>query len=256
MFDFNDQVVMISGAANGLGADAAKGFAEQGANLVLLDIQEDRLLDLKTAIDKVNTVEVLTIYCDVTDEEQLKTAVQTAIEKFRKIDVLINNAGIAIGGDVQSLVSEEWDQIFNVNVKAIAQLSKYVVPHMIDKKYGRIINISSLNSIMMEKEPALWKHAYNATKSAVNGLTKGMAASYGSYGITVNAIGPGLFHTEMTKDTLFKSKEFVAMYNHMTPIGRPGNKGELNGPLMFFASKESSYMTGQILLADGGISLV
>lgn len=256
MFKFNDQVVLITGASSGLGADAARAFAAQGAKLVLLARRADRLAKVKAELEKEYKVEVLDIKCDVTDETQNKMAVEKAIAKFGKIDVLLNNAGLAIGGDVVELTSEQWDTIFNVNVKGIANLSKQVIPHMRTQKYGRIINIASINGVIVDKVPSLWRHSYNATKAAVIGLTKAMAASYGVDGITVNAIGPGLFESEMTENTLFKHEQFMQSYNALVPLSRPGARGELNAPLLFFASKEASYVTGQLLLVDGGFSIV
>lgn len=256
MFNYKDQVVLITGASSGLGSDAAKAFASQKANLVLLARRGDRLQQAKESLEKEYGIEVLDIQCDVSDDAQNKMAVEKAIAKFGKIDVLINNAGLAISGGVETISEAEWDTIFDVNVKSIASLSKYVVPHMREKKYGRIINISSINGVIVDKDPSLWRHAYNATKAAVIGLTKAMAASYGVDGITVNAIGPGLFESEMTENTLFKHEQFMQTYKALTPLARAGAKGELNGPLLFFASKEASYVTGQLLLVDGGFSII
>lgn len=256
MFNFKDQVVMITGASSGLGADAASGFAAQGANLVLLARRKDRLDAEKEKLEKEFGIKVLPIACDVTKEEELKSAVDSAIATFGKVDVLINNAGLATAGGIEQLTDEEWDQIFNINVKAIANLSKYVIPHMKEQNYGRIINIASINAVLVNKQPTMARHSYNATKAAVIGLTRAMAGTYGVNGITVNSIGPGLFESEMTEDTLFKHEQFLAAYSAAVPVGRPAQRGELNAPLMFFASKEASYVTGQFLLVDGGLTIV
>ena len=121
---------------------------------------------------------------------------------------------------------------------------------------GRIVNVSSVNAIIGDKVPVLARHAYNASKAGVVGLTKGMAASYGVHGITVNCIGPGLFESEMTQDTLFRNEEFLKAYNMANPLGRPGRRGELNGTILYLSSEASSYVTGQYIVVDGGASIV
>lgn len=257
MFTFQNQVVLITGASSGLGRQAAFAFAKQGALLVCLARRKEKLEQLQNELKaQFPTVTVATFPCDITNETQVKETIEKVIQTFSKIDVLINNAGLATLGDVTVLTDQMWDAIFNVNIKGMAHVSKYVVPHMQKQHYGRIVNIASINGVLMDKTPALWRHAYNATKAAVIGLTKGMAASYGANGITVNAIGPGLFETEMTQNSLFKNEAFLHAYNQQVPLGRPGSPGELNGPLLFFASHESSYVTGQFLLVDGGLTIV
>ena len=135
-------------------------------------------------------------------------------------------------------------------------MSKYVVPHMIEQKYGKIVNISSVNAVLGDKDDMFISHAYNASKAAVRGLTLGMACSYGKYNITVNAIGPALFESEMTKDSLFKSQEFLNSYMAVCPMGRPSRKGELNGTVLYLSSDASSYVTGQYITVTGGLELV
>ena len=169
---------------------------------------------------------------------------------------MLNNAGVAIRGAVEDMPEEDWDKSFDTNVKSILFTSKYCISHMKERGYGKIVNIASVNAIVADKSDVFIRHSYNASKSAVMGLTKGMAASYAQYGITVNAIGPALFESEMTSETLFKSEEFLAHYSHMNPANRPGNKGELNGTILYFSSDASSYVQGQFVVVDGGGSIV
>jgi gluconate 5-dehydrogenase len=124
------------------------------------------------------------------------------------------------------------------------------------QNYGKIVNIASVNAIVADKNDIFIRHSYNASKAAVLGLTKGMACSYARYNITVNAIGPALFETEMTANTLFKSEQFLAGYNMLNPSSRPGKKGELNGTVLYLSSDASSYVQGQFIVVDGGGSLV
>jgi len=255
MYDIKGKVAVVSGASSGLGADAARAYAENGANVALLARREDKLKALAEEL-KAFGVEVITHVCDVTDEESAKTAITAVVEKFGKIDILLNNAGVAVRGGVHDLSVEDWNKSMDTNVKGIYLVSKYVVPHMMDQKYGKIVNISSINAVIADKGDMFIRHSYNASKSAVLGLSKGMAASYGKYNITVNSIGPGLFESEMTADTLFKSEAFLNSYNAQCPLDRPGKRGELNGTILYFSSDMSSYVTGQYVIVDGGTNFV
>ncbi|PID82342.1 MAG: short-chain dehydrogenase [Clostridiales bacterium] len=251
----NGKVAIVTGASSGLGKSAALSLAKEGAKVALFARRIEKLESLKKEIEESGG-QALAIKCDVTDEENVKKAVQNVIDEYSKIDILINNAGIAVRGGVHELSLEDWNKSMDINVKGIYMTSKYVVPHMIEQKYGKIVNIAFVNALIADKHPMFIRHSYNASKSAVVGLTKGMAASYGIYNITVNAVGPSLFESEMTRKTLFASEEFLAHYNAVTPLNRPGREGELNGTILYLASDMSSYTTGQCIFADGGLSIV
>lgn len=255
LFDLTGKVAVVTGASSGLGADAARAYAEYGADVALLARRKDKLEALAADIRKTGR-KAIAVACDVSDEENVKTAVNEVISEFGKIDILLNNAGVATLGTVEQITKSDWDKVMGINVDGIYLMCKYVVPHMRRQKYGRIVNVSSINAIVADKAPELARHAYNTSKAAVRGLTMGMAASYGMDNITVNSIGPGLFESEMTEDTLFKAQAFMNMYNALTPVGRPGAKGELNGTIIYFSSEASSYVTGQHIIVDGGFSIV
>lgn len=254
LFNLSGKVAVVTGASSGLGADAAMAYAEAGADVALLARRKERLDDVVKKIADAGH-HAIAVQCDVSDEESVKAAVDTVLSQYKKIDILLNDAGVAQGGSVESLTTQQWDNSMNINVKGIYLMSKYIVPQMKKRKYGRIVNIASVNAVLADKADALVRHVYNASKAAVVGLTKGMAASYAQYGITVNALGPGLFLSEMTQDTLFKHQEFLNTYSALCPASRPGGKGELNGPILFFSSDACSYTTGQFILVDGGFSL-
>ncbi len=254
LFNLSGKVAVVTGASSGLGADAAMAYAEAGADVALLARRKERLDDMVKKIADAGH-HAIAVQCDVSDEESVKAAVDTVLSQYKRIDILLNDAGIAQGGSVESLTTQQWDNSMNINVKGIYLMSKYIVPQMKKRKYGRIVNIASVNAVLADKADALVRHVYNASKAAVVGLTKGMAASYAQYGITVNALGPGLFLSEMTQDTLFKHQEFLNTYSALCPASRPGGKGELNGPILFFSSDACSYTTGQFILVDGGFSL-
>jgi NAD(P)-dependent dehydrogenase (short-subunit alcohol dehydrogenase family) len=255
MFDLTGKVVVVTGASGGLGADAARGYAAQGADVALLARRKEKIFAVAQEIEATGR-KALAVQCDVTDEESVKNAVQEVLNKFGKIDILLNNAGIAHPGSVDSMSVEEWDKAMDTNVKGIFLMSKYIVPQMKEHKYGKIVNVASVNAILGDKNPSLVRHAYNASKAAVMGLTVGMATSLMQYGITVNAVGPGLFESEMTADTLYKEEKFMQMYNMLCPASRPGQRGELNGTILYLSSDASSYVTAQTIFVDGGLTAV
>ena len=237
LFDLTGKVALVNGASSGLGASAAVAYAEYGADVIICARRIEKLEEVKKQIEALGR-KCLAVKCDATVEDEIKNAVQKGIEAFGHIDILLNNAGIAVRGGVDSLNVEDWDKSFNTNVRSDFLFSKYVIPHMIEQKYGKVVNVASVNAVVGDKDDRFIRHAYNASKSAVLGLTIGMADSYGKYGITVNAIGPGLFETEMN------------------PMGRQGAKGELNGTVIYLSGDASSYVTGEFILVDGGATLV
>ena len=255
LFDLSGKVAMVTGASSGLGRDAARAYAEYGADLVLCARRQDRLEEVAKEIEAMGRKAVVAP-CDVVNEEQVKAAVQKGVDAFGKIDILLNNAGIAIPGTVEELTLEDWHKGMDINVTSIFLTSKYVVPHMKKNKYGKIVNIASVNAELASKNPLDQRHVYNASKKAVLGITMAMAAVYMQDGITVNAIGPGLFESEMTENTLFTMEGYLDMYNAVNPASRPGKRGELNGTILYFSSDASSYVTNQFVLVDGGLTMV
>lgn len=255
LFDLTGKVAVVAGASSGLGKDAALAYAKAGANVALLARRAEKLSKVKEEIEIIGR-KVIAVVCDVTNEESVKDAIEKVLDTFGHIDILLNNAGVALHGGVDSMTTKEWDKSFDTNVKGVFLTSKYVVPQMKERGYGKIVNVASVNAVIADKNDVFIRHSYNASKAAVLGLTTGMACSYAKYGITVNAIGPALFESEMTAGTLFKSEKFLNSYNMINPAGRPGNKGELNGTILYLSSDASSYVQGQFIIVDGGASLV
>lgn len=255
LFDLTGKVAVVTGASAGLGADAALAYAEAGADVAILARRKEKLETVKQTIEQTGR-KVLAVECDVTNEESVRNAIAEVLKEFGKIDILLNNAGVAVRGGVETMTVEDWDKSFNTNVKGIFLVSKYVLPGMKERNYGKIVNIASVNAVVANKDETFIRHSYNASKAAVNGLTMGMAATYAKYGITVNSIGPALFETEMTENTLFKSEEFLKGYSYLVPENRPAKKGELNGTVIYLSSDASSYVQGQFILVDGGFTQV
>lgn len=255
MFDLTGKVAVVTGASSGLGRDAAVAYAEYGADVALLARRYDRLVELKEKIEKETGRKALAIKCDVTNEDEIKAAVDEILNKFGKIDILLNNAGVNILGDVVNLKSEDWDTVLSTNLRSDFLTSKYVVPHMIERNYGKIVNIASVNAIVADKDEWIQRPAYNASKAGVVGLTMAMSTALAKHGITVNAIGPGLFPTEMT-EPLFALEPFMNAFCQRNPASRPANPGELNGAVIFLSSDASMYCQGQFIVVDGGDHLV
>lgn len=255
MFDLTGKVSVVTGASSGLGRDAAVAYAEYGADVALLARRYDRLVELKEKIEKETGRKALAIKCDVTNEDEIKAAVDEILNKFGKIDILLNNAGVNILGDVVNLKSEDWDTVLSTNLRSDFLTSKYVVPHMIERNYGKIVNIASVNAVVADKDEWIQRPAYNASKAGVVGLTMAMSTALAKHGITVNAIGPGLFPTEMT-EPLFALEPFMNAFCQRNPASRPANPGELNGAVIFLSSDASMYCQGQFIVVDGGDHLV
>ena len=255
LFDLAGKVAVVTGASSGLGASAAIAYAEYGADVALLARRKEKLEAVAEKIEKIGR-RAKVVVCDVADENSVESAVKEVIAEFGKIDILLNNAGRAVRGMVDQLSLDDWNSAIDTNLTGVYLVSKNVIPYMKKNGGGKIVNIASVNALIGDKSSELARHAYNATKAAVMGLTIGMAASYGMDGITVNSIGPGLFETEMTEGTLFKHEGFMTRYNALCPMGRPASKDELNGTIIYFSSNASSYVTGQYVIVDGGISIV
>ncbi|MCB6992551.1 SDR family oxidoreductase [bacterium 210820-DFI.6.37] len=255
MFDMKGKVAVVTGASSGLGADAARAYIEAGAAVALIARRKERLENLKAELIAKGG-RAMAVQCDVSDEESVKAACDSIAGEYGKIDVLLNAAGVSPLGSVETLSEKDWDAAMNINLKGTFLMSKYVIPHMKKNHYGKIVNIASFNAGKADKFEPFFRHAYNASKAGVNGLTVAMAASYGQNGITVNSIGPGLFDTEMTHDDLIENEGFMSWFNSRNPMCRPGGKGDLNGTILYLSSDASNYVTGQFILVDGGASIV
>lgn len=255
LFDLTGKVAVVTGASGGLGEDAAKAYAQYGADVAVLARRKDKLEALASEIEKTGR-KALAVECDVTKEEEISHAVDKILSVYGKMDILLNNAGVAMMGSVDNTAEEDWDKVMNVNIKGYYLMCKYVIPSMKSRQYGKIVNISSVNALIGDKPPLMQRHSYNASKAAVLGLTVGMAVTYGADNITVNAICPGLFESEMTQNTLFKDQNFMEMYEKVNPTGRAGRKGELNGTIIYLSSDASSYLTGHYITVDGGLTVV
>ena len=261
MFDYKGKVVAITGASSGLGKQMAEGFAQVGANLVLLARRIDRLEASAAEWSTKYGVEVLPIKCDVTDEASIDAALSAIDSKFGKVEVIINNAGgeKGTGTPLVDYKREDWDFTLNLDLTSVftmtKKFAKYMEANITGGKqgYGRVINIASIYGLV--GNTAIPTIAYHSTKGAVVNFTKGAAAELATKGITVNAICPGYFYTELTTETL-DSEMFQAFAKQSVPMQRYGREGELNSAAIFLGAEESSYVTGQALAIDGGYTCI
>ena len=252
MFELNSRVAVITGASSGLGAQMAKSFAAQGANLALLARRKERLDANADQLEKMG-IRCVTIQCDVTDTSSVNTAAEAVKKEFGKVDILVNNAGAARNAGVLEMTDEDWNFTIETDLTSVFIVTRAFSNIMKGNNYGRIINIASMYGLV--GNTAIDTVAYHASKGGVVNFTRAVAAELAKYNITCNAICPGYFATELTIDTL-KTDAFQAYMKATVPLGRYGNEGELNGGAIFLASDEAAYVTGAILTIDGGYTAV
>lgn len=252
MFNLKGRVVVVSGASSGLGAQMAKGFANQGADLVITARRIEKLESLAEEIRKLG-VKCLPIKCDVTKPDEVNEAAKKAEEEYGKIDVLVNCAGSAANNGVLNMTDEEWDFTIKTDMTSVFYVTRAFANIMKKNNYGRIINIASMYG--MVGNMAMDTVAYHSSKGGVINFTRAVAAELAKYNITCNAICPGYFDTELTHDTLI-TDSFTQYMKATVPLGRYGKEGELNAGAIFLASDEASYVTGVILPIDGGYTAV
>ena len=260
-FDYTGKVVVITGASSGLGKQMAEGFAAVHANLVLLARRVERLEVLAEELKKEYGVDVLPVKCDVTDNESIANAVKAVKEHFGHAEVLVNDAGGEKGTGTPLLDYQDgdWDFTLNLDLTSVFKVTKAFGNLMKEamkenkQSYGRIINIASIYGLV--GNTALPTIAYHTTKGGVVNFTRGAAAELAPSGITVNAICPGYFFTELTEETL-KSEYFQEFANRSVAMKRYGNPGELNSCAIFLGAEESSYITGQAIAVDGGYTCI
>lgn len=248
LFDLTGKVAVVTGASSGLGVQFAKALAKQGAHVALVARRVEKLNAVKEEVEALG-VKSLAVKCDVSKVEDIKAAVKEINEYFGTIDILVNNAGVGLVEPAETQSDDTWETTMKVNLNGVYYFSREVGKIMIEKNYGKIINIGSIHStVAMTGLPIT---AYCASKGGVEMLTKALANEWAKHNITVNAIGPAYFPSEMTDDVI-NDENFQQVIKTYCPMGRPGRDGELDGAIVYFASDASSYTTGQLLTVDGG----
>ena len=249
-FNLKGQVAVVTGASTGLGVQMAKALANQGANIVCIARRQNLIEEVAAELSRDYSVEAIGIPCDITDTEVVNATVDTILEKFGRIDILINNAGTGAVAPAEDITDEQFYNELNIDLFGSFRVARAVAKKaMIPAKYGRVINIASMYGMVGNKVAPC--SPYHAAKGGVVNLTRGLAAEWGKYNITVNSICPGYFYSPLTKETL-DSDFFQENARTMIPLSRYGNDGELDTAALFLASPASTYVTGVILPVDGG----
>jgi 3-oxoacyl-[acyl-carrier protein] reductase len=239
------RVSVVTGASQGIGEAIALSLAQEGAEVVLVDIQAEKLNEVIAKIESSGGRAAS--YCvDVSRFDQITEVVGTIIDKHNKIDHLINNAGITRDNLLMRMKEEEWDSVIAVNLKGVFNFSKAVIRHMVSNRYGRIVNISSVVGLMGN----VGQSNYSASKAGVVGFTKSLAREVAPRGITVNAIAPGYITTSMTENL---PESITKMFVDLIPMKRFGSPEEIAQAVKFLLSDDSSYITGQVIGVNGGM---
>lgn len=253
--DLNERVALVTGSTRGIGKAIALALAENGAHIIL-NSNESRDSDSVALEVKNLGRKSLFIQADVGDSQQVNQMVQQAVEAFGRLDILVNNAGINVGrggrAPIHEFSEENWKKIINTDLDGVFYCSKYVAKHMISQEKGKIINISSIGGIV----PLRLQIAFVAAKAGVVNLTRGMALELAPYNINVNAIAPGSTLTEGTRELFYspdpeRQKLAESLLSHV-PLKRPAMPEDIANAALFLASDDSDYVTGHILVVDGG----
>ena len=245
---FENKIVLVTGAGRGIGASIAKRFASEGAEVIVNYSGNDEAA--QKTVDEITSTggQAQKYKCSVNDSESVKVMIDEIIKEFGRIDILVNNAGITKDGLMLRMTDEDFDRVIDVNLKGTFNCTKYVSKYMLKQKSGKIINISSVVGLSGNAGQV----NYSASKAGIIGITKSAAKELSSRGITVNAIAPGFICTDMTQALPEQVKEKIWA---QIPMGGFGDPQDVAAAAAFFASEEAGYITGQVLMVDGGMAM-
>lgn len=245
MSRFKGKVVVVTGAGSGMGAATAKAFVKEGATVVLVGRNQQKLENVAAELPKD---QVLIGATDISDPQAVASLAAFVQQKLGKTDILVNNAGIVVQGLAHQLTVDDWNKQMGTNLNGVFYMVHAFIPEIIKQK-GSVVNISSVSGLGGD-----WGMSfYNASKGAITNFTRSLAMDYGEHGVRVNAVCPGMTETEMTSG-ITDNSDALAKFKDRTPLQRPGKAEDIAAAVLFLASEEASYITGVNLPVDGGIS--
>jgi 3-oxoacyl-[acyl-carrier protein] reductase len=251
---FDGRVVIVTGAARGIGFGTANRFAEEGASVAIIDLDESAASDAAGRLSLVDGAKAVGVGCDVSDAASVDAAIARVVEELGGVHVLVNNAGITRDNLLFKMTEDDWDLVMGVHLKGAFLMTKAAQKHFVEQRYGKVVNISSISALGNRGQAN-----YSAAKMGIQGFTRTLGIELGPFGINVNAIAPGFIATEMTDATAARLKmdveEFRKMNADANPVKRVGYPEDIAAAVTFLSADESSYITGQTLYVDGGITL-
>lgn len=251
LFDLTGKVALVTGGGRGIGEIAATALAEAGARVVISGRREDYLSAASQKLTAAGHA-CRAVVSDVTQPDDVAKTMQAALDAYGQLDILVNNAGQTWGQATEEMPFERWRQVIEVNLNGMFLMSQVAGRHMLTRGSGRIINVASVAGLVAGDHQGIHTIAYNTSKAGVIAFTRTLAMEWGRRGINVNAIAPGWFPTRMASASINAHRE---RFEGRTALGRIGDLEELRGAFVFLAAPASSYMTGQTLVIDGGISI-
>ena len=244
------RVAMVTGASRGIGEATARRFAREGARVCLTDAKlEGALSTARQLVDE--GMDVFAARVDVTNRSEVENAVKETMERYGRLDILVNNAGVTRDNLFYKMTDDDWRTVLNVHLGGAFFCARAVQKHMVERNYGRIVNVSSLSALGNRGQAN-----YSAAKAGVQGFTKTLAIELGRYGVTVNAVAPGFIETDMTRETAARLgvdfDDFVSEAVQSIPVGRVGWPEDVAAAILYLASEEAGFVSGQVLYVTGG----
>jgi gluconate 5-dehydrogenase len=251
LFDVSDRLALVTGSSRGLGRSLALALARAGARVIVHGRDAQAVEETRAEAERLSGRPAASVTFDVTDAAAVEASLAELIDRHGAPDILVNNAGVQRRAPFTEFAVADWDDIIAANLSGVFYVSRFIAPAMAERGSGKIVNVASVQSALARQTIA----PYSASKGGVAQLTRGMAADLARHGIQVNALSPGYFATEMNRD-LVEDEAFTSWLTARTPAGRWGDFAELDGALLFLASDASSFVSGQNIFVDGGMTAV
>ena len=251
LFSLAGRIAVVTGAGQGLGRGMALALAEAGADLVVADINARTAASVAEEIKGLGR-RAISVVADISQAVQVQALAAQALEAFGKVDILVNNAGISCHDPSAEMALRDWQRVMDVNITGVFICSQILGRQMLQRRYGKIINIASMSALIVNRDVP--QAPYYASKAGVIMLTKALAAEWASYGVNVNAIAPGYMRTPLNEEFLADPAR-AAQWTNTTPMKRVGEPRDLAGAVVYLASEASSFVTGHVLVVDGGFTL-